>query len=267
MDLDELQSVRDAERGTDSLQGLPDAFYANAADHIADLKDEREERAEDADDPFGDPEIQRLTSEIDAAEQVVEAIYERRVGKLVKLASFAAADMPADEDGLTTEEQDLFSDLVARIEDNRIRVLDVLAGEHATESDPDETEPTAGESETGAEADPVSTADPAPPSSPEGTVDSNAESGVSAADLMRGGDPAPDSGANPVSEPDESTTEPETEAESESLDRVTLRITRDVGEIVGIDEREYDLATEDVVTLPETNADPLIQRDAAERLD
>lgn len=266
MDLDELQSVRDAERGTDSLQGLPDAFYANAADHIADLKDEREERAEDTDDPFGDPEIQRLTSEIDAAEQVVEAIYERRVGKLVKLASFAAADMPADEDGLTTEEQDLFSDLVARIEDNRTRVLDVLAGEHATESDPDETEPTAGESETEAEPDPVSTADPAP-STAEGTADSDAKSGVSTADLMGRGDPAPDSGANPVSEPDESTTEPETEAESESLDRVTLRITRDVGEIVGIDEREYDLATEDVVTLPETNADPLIQRDAAERLD
>ena len=35
----------------------------------------------------------------------------------------------------------------------------------------------------------------------------------------------------------------------------------------GVDEREYDLASEDVVTLPAENADPLVQRDAAERLD
>jgi DNA replication factor GINS len=40
-----------------------------------------------------------------------------------------------------------------------------------------------------------------------------------------------------------------------------------VGQILGIDEREYDLAAEDVVRLPEQNAEPLVQRDAAERLD
>ncbi|TKX76832.1 hypothetical protein EXE53_29765, partial [Halorubrum sp. SD626R] len=50
-------------------------------------------------------------------------------------------------------------------------------------------------------------------------------------------------------------------------DRTTVRITRDVGPILGVDDREYDLASEDVVTLPAENADPLVQRDAAERLD
>ncbi|MGM0448886.1 MAG: hypothetical protein ACQERM_11665, partial [Methanobacteriota archaeon] len=49
--------------------------------------------------------------------------------------------------------------------------------------------------------------------------------------------------------------------------RATVRITRDVGAIFGVDEREYELASEDVVSLPVENADPLVQRDAAERID
>ena len=57
---------------------------------------------------------------------------------------------------------------------------------------------------------------------------------------------------------------PETEA---GPDRATVRITRDVGAIFGVDEREYELASEDVVSLPVENADPLVQRDAAERID
>jgi DNA replication factor GINS len=65
--------------------------------------------------------------------------------------------------------------------------------------------------------------------------------------------PAPDGGATDVSAAD--------------TERTTLRITRDVGEIFGVDEREYDLASEDVVTLPTPNAEPLLARDAAERLD
>ena len=40
-----------------------------------------------------------------------------------------------------------------------------------------------------------------------------------------------------------------------------------MGHPLGVDEREYDLASEDVVTLPTPNAEPLLDRDAAERLD
>jgi DNA replication factor GINS len=285
MDLDELQAVRDTERSKDSLQELRDSFYADVADHIAELKERRDRAAERADDPFGDPEIQQLTGEIDAVEQVVESIYERRVGKLVKLASFAAADMPADEAGLTREERDLFSDLVARIEENRAHVLSVLAGE-ASADDPEDA------------AEAVETPAEAEPSDPDG------EDRVDAADLMgegpvdaptdRGGkgpapepDPAthPDPGPTPDAAVDTSdgtgadaATEAPANAEKgdapstddrggEAIERVTLRITRDVGEIVGIDDREYDLASDDVVTLPEANAGALVSRDAAERLD
>ncbi|MFC6755038.1 hypothetical protein ACFQEU_16450, partial [Halorubrum tibetense] len=49
--------------------------------------------------------------------------------------------------------------------------------------------------------------------------------------------------------------------------RETVRITRDVGAILGVDEREYELTSEDIVDLPTANAEPLVQRDAAERID
>jgi DNA replication factor GINS len=51
------------------------------------------------------------------------------------------------------------------------------------------------------------------------------------------------------------------------IPRTTVRITADVGEIVGADDRDYDLGSEDVVTLPSPNADVLVEKDAAERLD
>ncbi|MFC6766160.1 hypothetical protein ACFQE6_14505, partial [Natrinema soli] len=128
MNLDELRSVQSKERQKDSLQNLRPSFYQEVGDYIADLEDERDRAAEQADDPFSAPEVGRLTDEIETAKDVVEAIYERRMGKLVKQASLAAAGMAATDDGLTAEEADLFDDLVDRIGSNKTRVLDVLEG-------------------------------------------------------------------------------------------------------------------------------------------
>lgn len=237
MNLDELQTVRDTERRKDSLQHLRDSFYADVADYIAELREQRDRVADASDDPFADPEVQRLSNEIKTAENTVESVYERRVGKLVELASFAAADMPADEKGLTNEERTLFSSLVDRIEENRAHVLDVLADE-VPDEDADttatETRPATDQAD-----EPVETSD-----------DSTAGSAIDAAD------PTDEGAADAVAEP-----------ATADVDRTTLRITRDVGEIVGVDDREYDLSADDVVVLPETNAGPLVQRDAAERLD
>ncbi|MDS0299282.1 hypothetical protein NDI76_11075 [Halogeometricum sp. S1BR25-6] len=349
MDLDELRSVRRTERQKDSLQHLRDSFYEDVADYIARQKAERKRVADRADDPFSDPDVGRLTDEIETAEDVVEAVYERRVGKVVKLASFAAADMSADTNGLTAEERNLFDDLVDRIKGNRETVLDVLAGKRSgaasssdsVPSDPvgpadegpspdaDLTDPADDSSATrgtdeGTAADPTDDAPPAPPD-----VDPDAPTGGSGdvlADAMGGGadgedaegatDAGSEASADAAEAPAESRQteadrpategsavaedgaedEPpvddapradaggpggasETGTDSEAggaaadadtdtdTDRVTLRITRDVGQILGVDEREYDLATEDVVTLPATNAGPLVERGAAERLD
>ncbi|RLM57412.1 hypothetical protein DVK02_06490 [Halobellus sp. Atlit-31R] len=360
MNLDELRSVRRTERQKDSLQHLRDSFYEDVAAYIAERKAERRRAADEAAEPFDDPAVGQLTDEIETAEDVVESIYERRVGKVVKLASFAAADMSADTDGLTAEERDLFDDLVARIKQNRGTVLDVLAGEGgaaatqtggarpeaspatdpsastpptpssesspatggtaetpadpsdgttaaetqstvgangdaetpddvlaeamgvaAGSDDPDPESTTAGSTRPGATAQSESTSPEVPPDAPPDAATRSApvvDSGSDDAGRPR----EPDGGvavADPserAADPDGVGTDPSADVDSDSsgaavatgeTDRVTLRITEDVGQILGVDEREYDLASEDVVTLPATNAGPLLDRDAAERLD
>ena len=320
MNLDELQSVQARERQSSDLQHLRSSFYQEVGEFIGELNEERASAVEDADDPFSEPEVRRLTDDIETAEGTVEAIYERRVGKVVKKASIAAAGMPVEDEGLTAEESALFESLVARIEDNRDRVLSVLDGDAPSVScsvegtAPDDS----GVASDGGAAD-RSGSEAAPPDSgkaPDGAA------GVSAADLMGTAPPTdaetaaapeesppttPDGrGDSPGVEavpPESSPPEPESEpgddpgsgdaardgdsmadvspsAEplaGESADRsgagdvpgmprTTVRITADVGEIVGADDRDYDLGTEDVVTLPEPNAEVLVEKDAAERL-
>jgi DNA replication factor GINS len=292
MNVEELRSVQRTERQKDSLQHLRDSFYRDVADYIAERKEKREHVAASADDPYSSPDVKRITDEIETAEEVVESIYERRIGKIVKRATFAAAGMATEDEGLTAEERGLFDDLVDRIESNRETVLDTLAGE-VVDDDPadaaadgraDEPEPGRVDPDPKLEARPdLGEASDVPDGAPD-PDDLLAEAmggDASDADAETTGDaPAPPAespttdGGDPVAPAaaptggdavDAANTEP-TPAPGSDTDRTTLRITRDVGEIFGVDEREYDLASEDVVTLPTPNAEPLLERDAAERL-
>jgi DNA replication factor GINS len=304
MNLDELRTVRRTERQKDTLQHLRDSFYRDVAEYIEDLKAQRKQAAAAADDPFGDPEVGRLSDEIETAEEVVESLYERRVGKVVKLATFAAADMSGDEGGLTHEERNLYDDLVDRIRQNRETVLETLSGGHAAgddagadEGDADEGAATA-DGPAAVEPDtPAPVADagdddvlaaamgddgPATKDGSAGTDDAAPAASDSPADAA-GGDRRevpPDAPADaPVDgdtgAPADAGTGDAADAgapdaagsTSPEADRTTVRITRDVGEIFGVDQRSYDLEREDVVTLPADNAEPLLRKDAAERLD
>jgi DNA replication factor GINS len=144
MDLDELRSAQSRERQASQLQHLRDGFYEEAASFIRGLRTERKRATERStyDFPYDDPEVQRLTNEIGTAEEVVESLYERRVGKVVKMASFDAAGMAVDAEGLTAEESDLFERLVGDIEANRARVLDALAGGGGTDDTDGSASPT-----------------------------------------------------------------------------------------------------------------------------
>lgn len=268
MNLDELRSVQSKERSKDSLQHLRESFYADVGSYICDLREERERAAERADDPFDSAEVNRLTDEIQTAEEVVEAIYERRVGKVVKRASLAAAGIPADEEGLTNEEQTLFADLVDRIEANKSTVLDVLAGSESASGSEDTTE-----SETTTTSEPVTqgNASNSEPTESESGAEDDRPSAEAASIAGNPDDTTSPTDESPsASEPASSGTVDEAESDPEpalSEERTTVRITRDIGEILGVDERAYDLASEDVVTLPAENAGPLIEREAAEKLD
>lgn len=251
MDLEQLQSVRDRERRTDKLQELRESFYADAAELIATLRAERDDAAAAADDLFDDSRVNRLSDQINTAERTVEAIYEKRVGKLVKAASFAAADMPVETKGMTAEERELFDALVANIRTNRRRVLDGIVddGEPAATGaavgslDDSAASPAQGEDDTAADTPPPPPDRQAaePPDEPSGDAESE--------------EAADDESPAAAGEPDE------------DVERATVRITTDVGEIFGVDEREYHLEADDVVTLPAANAEPLLERDAAELIE
>ena len=385
MNLEDLRSVRNTERRKDSLQELRPTFYRDVGQYIGALSDERARLAATSDDPFADPEIVRLTNEIQTATDVAEAIYERRMGKVVKQASLAAAGMTASVDGLTAEEEALFDDLVARIEANKAEVFAVLDGDDSFDSGttdgesvesptPDvERENDRPESADGSEAhrtdsssrSPTDTEASPPVGDPEGERNADGENngsldghgsgpapdGLDAAAVMgaessvdvaessidvteSGGDGPnlPADGAESARDAIESTSDvtesrgdtiesttdsaesrgdtiesttdsaesttdsaesttdsaemgtpppPPPDAErdpatesgrsisastTDEVDRLTVRITTDVGSILGVDDREYTLSADDVVTLPEANATPLIERDAAEQL-
>ena len=291
MNLEDLRERRRRERERDSLGRLPESFYRDAADYISGLKRARERAADEADDPYGDPEVRRLTDELQSATEVVESLYERRVGKVVKHASFAAADMPHDSEGLTDEERALFDDLVERIRDSRSRVLGALEESEGSEAPDRSTAPDA----------PTEAAEPAPTrresadESGDPLPASDDPAGM-LAEAMGGGqgdgvetestapapggahdpDPDPDprderaaDGREPEVPDDEPTEGPDAGARPDdepAAERTTVRITADVGEIYGVDDRSYRLEAEDVVSLPTDNAAPLVEKDAAERL-
>jgi len=50
------------------------------------------------------------------------------------------------------------------------------------------------------------------------------------------------------------------------VERERVLVTENVATFVGSDDRDYDLVPQDVVTLPSTNAEILVERDAARRL-
>ena len=313
MNLDELQSVQARERQSSDLQHLRSSFYREVGEFIRELTEERARVVKRADDPFSSPEVRRLSDDIETAEQTVEAIYERRVGKVVKKASIAAAGMPVDDDGLTEEEAALFDDLVARIERNRDAVLSAMDGEGpsvscsidegATASDPRSTADTAGHGDpadsAAPEPDGVSAADlmgEGPPEEAPTTSDEVSPAGspaespapgpaVEEAPPDVGGRSAVETGSSPEDSggpTEQSTAQPAPVDHEESrtadgtagsgadlpgVPRTTVRITADVGEVVGADDRDYDLGSEDVVRLPESNAEVLVEKDAAERLE
>lgn len=253
MNLGELRSVQNGERSTDSLQHLRETFYEDVAVYVEELREERRAAAAETDDPFDSTTVRRLTDEIKAAEEVVEAIYERRVGKIVKRASIQAAGMPTEEDeGLTKEEAELFSDLVGRIRDNKATVLDILGGEIDVDTN---RSPTTDETASS------------------GTVEAQrATSAVGQDEPTDGTETASKQTTGAAGQESTESTDGEKvsdqgDDEPADPDRTTIRVTKDVGEIFGVDQREYVLEAEDVVALPTQNAEPLVARNAAEKLE
>jgi DNA replication factor GINS len=309
VNLDELRSIQSAERESDALQHLRDGFYQEAGEYVDHLREQRREAADDAADPYGDGEVRRLTDEIETARAVTEAIWEARIGKILRVAGLAATDMSASAEGLTPEEAALFERIVEAIETNRETIQGALdtteqpppASNEAPPSGSNE-EPPFGSNEappSGSNEAPPSGSNEAPPSASNhaGTVTAEQSGASVAGDPDR---PTATTGDGPDEVSERSTGRPPTAAENppDSADpsksappeeppaeeaapatgdtsresspeggRVRVRITQDVGTIAGVDGREYHLAADDVAELPDANARPLLERDAAQLLE
>jgi len=123
MELEDLRAAQESERRSEKLQELPDSFYEDAAVYIENLRDERDA----CDDPYSD-KAQRLNDALNSARQVTEAIYERRVGKVVKMASLAANGHTASEERMTREEREMYASIVDEIRANQSHIHEVLEG-------------------------------------------------------------------------------------------------------------------------------------------
>ncbi|MFP4632308.1 MAG: hypothetical protein ACLFMT_02595 [Halobacteriales archaeon] len=245
MDLDRLRRAQAAERESQSLQPLEDSFYGDAADFVVDL----ERRRREAGDPSSE-EAQRLNDAVVSARRFAEAVYERRVGKIVNMASLAANGAEVDTSKLTEEERDLFDSISGAIEAHGDRVMDVLSGSTQREldeaGDADDVKSTGGREIAGAAAGDVT--------------------GDDVEDTDAGSDGDEDAGAGTSPKP-----EREHATESEAGDPArgglegyrTVRVTDDIPAFVGVDGREYELSPQEVASVPEENAEALVERGAA----
>jgi len=222
MNLDELRQAQAEERRSEKLQQLSDTFYEDAAEYIESLREERDAH----EDPYSE-DAQRLNDALSSARQVTEAIYERRVGKVVKMASLSANGHPASEDRMTREEREMFESIVSEIRVNQNRIEETLEGALKK-----------ARAETDAEAEPrkVTTDEPT--------------------DEATGDEPAAEADADKEAEQ-------EVQQEAEKDGYKTVRVVESLPEFVGTDGREYSLGQEDVARIPEENARALCEKEAA----
>ncbi|XGI82926.1 hypothetical protein ACEU6E_06475 [Halorutilales archaeon Cl-col2-1] len=223
MDLNDLRHTQSKERETDSLRDLHDSFYSDAAEYIDGLREERDS----LDSPYSD-EAQKINDAVQTSRQVVESIYRRRVGKIVKLASLSANGTSVDESGMTDEERELYDSIVGLIRDNHSKVVERL----------EEGPPLDVEDEEDVDRDGDNRYQP----------EHEAETETSQTDEL-------------TQHTDDSVSEADLETDHD--DYKTVRLLDDLPEFVATDGRSYSLSEEDVVVLPEPNADVLVENEVA----
>jgi len=129
MNLEDLREIQIEERTRSDLQPLLDSFYTDVSKYIQDLRVERENILEGSVDAVDAKTVRRIEDEIKTAGEVVEAIYDRRVGKILKGASLTAAGLGKREGSLAEVEVELFRNLVELLQKNRIKILERISSE------------------------------------------------------------------------------------------------------------------------------------------
>jgi len=129
MNLEDLREIQIEERTRSDLQPLLDSFYTDVSKNIQDLRVERENILEGSVDAVDAKTVRRIEDEIKTVGEVVEAIYDRRVGKILKGASLTAAGLGKRDGSLAGVEVELFRNLVELLQKNRIKILEQISSE------------------------------------------------------------------------------------------------------------------------------------------
>ena len=129
MNLEDLREIQIEERTRSDLQPLLDSFYTDVSKYIQDLRVERENILEGSVDAVDAKTVRRIEDEIKTVGEVVEAIYDRRVGKILKGASLTAAGLGKRDGSLAGVEVELFRNLVELLQKNRIKILEQISSE------------------------------------------------------------------------------------------------------------------------------------------
>ena len=124
MNLEDLREIQIEERTRSDLQPLLDSFYVDVSKYLQDLRVERENSLEGSIDAVDAKTVRRIEDEIKTVGEVVEAIYDRRVGKILKGASLTAAGLGKRDGSLAGVEVELFRNLVELLQKNRIEILE-----------------------------------------------------------------------------------------------------------------------------------------------
>ena len=123
MNLEELWKVLDKERGSSTLQKLSDDFYEKVNDYILELRDEKNKMDPD------DSKAILIEDELKTARIRIESIFNKRLGKIINLASSKVSGLMEQPNGLITSEKEIFEGVAKIIEEGRNAILSpVLTG-------------------------------------------------------------------------------------------------------------------------------------------
>ncbi len=115
MNLEDMRLIQVNERRSQGLQALGHDFYENVRAYINELED-RKRHADAA-------RVAMIEDELQSARRVIDEIFKRRLGKIVKMASTRAFGLDIQPDGATQEELKIFEQLVHSIQEGKSEIL------------------------------------------------------------------------------------------------------------------------------------------------
>jgi len=249
---EQLREIQKKEQQEDTLSPLDREFFSNAEKYLG-----RKKR-------LGDYHSEKEYRE---AKHIIEDIVDSRQKKIIRLA-FLSTKADITVQNLLPEEEHLFDKVQESIKDHRERIEEDVFKEAITAEETSIEEPvTSGETES---EDEEETAEGS------GEPASEGEAGQETEDRSESEEPEDDGDELVFGDDDGSDTDEETPEEDDGDDdspdvpdgKERVRVLDDVPEFMGVDLESYGPFEEgDVVTVPEDNADVLVEQGNADVLD